>query len=115
MWKIIIAAGLVHAAYLVGLSFVTALPHLYALAVVNAAGASIMLSLHLNYVQNLLPDRPGLSTSLLSIVGLVNRCLGALVFAVAGTSLGFAGAALAGAMLAAAGCAGIYAMDRVKS
>jgi predicted MFS family arabinose efflux permease len=112
LWQIIVLGGAVHAAYLLGLGFASSVHHIYGLAILNAAGGAIMLTLHLNYVQNLMPDRPGLGTSLLSIVALGQRCLGALVFALAGTWMGFAGAALVGAAIAVLGCVLLFLLDR---
>jgi MFS family permease len=113
LWQIIVAAGLVHVIYFLGLGMATSLWHVYALAVLNAAGAAILLSLHLSYVQELLPDRPGLGTSLLSISSLLYRTLGALVFASAGL-VGFSGAAWIGAALALTGCGLLYKLDGQK-
>jgi MFS family permease len=113
LWKIIIAAGLVHAVYLFGLGLVSSLWHIYALTILNAAGAAILLSLHLSYVQELLPDRPGLGTSLLSISSLLYRSLGALVFGSA-DMLGFSGAAWFGGGLAVLGCGLLYVLDHRK-
>jgi hypothetical protein len=109
-WVIILIAGLAHAAYLFGLGFVTATWQIYALAIVNAAGAAIMLSLHLSYLQDLMPDRPGLGTSLLSIGSLLNKGFGAVVFASAGL-VGFSGAAWLGVIVTLAGCLLLYALE----
>lgn len=113
LWKIIIAAGLVHVAYFIGLGTATALWHIYVLAVLNAAGAAILLSLHLSYVQQLLPNRPGLGTSLLSISSLLYRSFGALVFA-SSSFIGFSGAIWFGAAVAFAGCILLYVLDHTK-
>jgi MFS family permease len=111
LWMIIVAAGLVHVFYFLGLSMATSLWHIYALAVLNAAGAAILLSLHLSYVQELLPDRPGLGTSLLSISSLLYRSLGAVVFGSA-DFIGFSGAAWFGAVIAFAGCVLLYLLEK---
>lgn len=114
LWKIIIAAGVVHAVYFFGLGLASSLWHIYALAVLNAGGAAILLSLHLSYVQGLLPDRPGLGTSLLSISSVLYRSLGALVFGSADL-IGFSGAAWLGGGLAVLGCGLLYVLDHSKS
>jgi MFS family permease len=113
LWSIIIAAGLVHAVYFFGLGMANSLWHIYALAVLNAAGAAILLSLHLSYVQELLPDRPGLGTSLLSISSLLYRTMGAMVFACSDV-IGFSGAAWLGSGLAVLGCGLLYVLDHKK-
>jgi predicted MFS family arabinose efflux permease len=109
---IIIAGGLVHASYLAGLGFATSLSHLYGLAVLNAAGAAATLSIHITYLQGLLPDRPGLGTSLYSVNVLANRTVAAGLFALAGLSWGLQGAALSGATLVLAGCGAMLLLDR---
>ncbi len=73
-----------------------------------------MLTLHLSYLQNLLPDRPGLGTSLLSIGALVCKVIATGVFALSGTALGFSGAALVGAVIAVLGCLMLLTLDRDK-
>jgi predicted MFS family arabinose efflux permease len=111
-WVIIVAAGLCHALYLLGLGFASTTWHIYALSLLNAAGAAILLSLHLNYVQDLMPNRPGLGTSLMSIVALLTKATGALVFAAAGTAFGFSGAAWLGAAVAVAGCLLLFSIEK---
>jgi predicted MFS family arabinose efflux permease len=113
LWKVIVAAGLVHVAYLLGLGFVNSLWQIYALAVLNAAGAAILLSQHLSYMQDLMPDRPGLGSSLQSISSLLYKATGALVFASSGL-IGFSGAAWFGAIIAVFGCALLYVLDHKK-
>jgi MFS family permease len=112
LWKIIVAGGVVYAVYLGLVGFAQTLPQLYGLTVLNAIGNAVMLTLHLTYFQNLLPDRPGLGTSLLSIGGLVCKTMAAGVFALAGTALGFSGAAIVGGLIAVFGCVLLYALDR---
>jgi cyanate permease len=112
LWKIIVAGGLVYALYLGLIGFAHTVPQIYALSVLNALGNAIMLTLHLSYFQNLLPDRPGLGTSLLSISSLVYKIIAAGVFALAGTALGFSGAALCGAAIAILGCLMLLLLDR---
>lgn len=110
LWKIIVVAGLVHGIYFLGVGLAHSLWHIYVLAILNAAGAAILLSLHLSYVQELLPDRPGLGTSLQSISSLLYRSFGAIVFA-SSDVLGFSGAAWLGAAIAFAGCAMLFMLD----
>jgi MFS family permease len=112
LWKIIVAGGLVYATYIGLLGLTTTVPTLYLLAVLNALGNAIMLTLHLTYYQNLLPDRPGLGTSLLSIGGLACKTISAGVFALAGTALGFPGASFVACAVALAGCGLLVALDR---
>jgi Major Facilitator Superfamily len=113
-WIIIAVGGLVHAGYFVGLSFVTDIWQVYGLAIFNAAGAAIVLSLHLSYLQDLLPDRPGLGTSLMSVGGLLNKFLAAAIFALVGTAVGFSGALICAVILAVIGTIMLFALERHK-
>jgi MFS transporter, SET family, sugar efflux transporter len=115
LWKIIIAGGLVYALYLGLVGLADSVLQIYSLAILNAIGNAIMLTLHLSYLQNLLPDRPGLGTSLLSIGALVCKVIATAVFALAGTALGFSGAALLGAAIAVAGCGMLLLLDRTQT
>jgi Major Facilitator Superfamily len=112
LWKIIVGGGLVYALYMGLVGFAHSVPQVYALSVLNAMGNAIMLTLHLSYLQNLLPDRPGLGTSLLSIAALVCKVIATGVFALSGTALGFSGAAIVGAVIAVVGCLMLLLLDR---
>lgn len=81
----VILGGLIFATYLALLTLAVSLTQIYVLAVLNAAGAAAMLSLHISFLQDLLPGRPGLGTSLLSIGNLISRGLAALIFAAIGS------------------------------
>jgi predicted MFS family arabinose efflux permease len=115
IWKTIAGGGLVHGFYLLALGYATSTTQVYLLTVLNAAGAAIVLVQHINYMQDLMPDRPGLGTSLLSIGSVFNKGIGALVFASAGTIIGFSGAAWFGAALTVAGSCGLYMLDRKRT
>jgi predicted MFS family arabinose efflux permease len=115
LWRLIVGAGFVHAVYLVLLGSSFTLPQIYGLTILHAAGASIMLTLHMTYLQDQLPDRPGLGTSLLSIASVLQKLLGALVFASSGLAWGFFGASIVGGLIACAGMIGLYMLDRSKS
>jgi MFS family permease len=110
-WILVTLGGASHITYLLCLSAVTNVHTLYLLAGFNAAGAAILLTLHMSYVQELLPQRPGLATSLLSIVSLVSRGLAALVFAGIGLVYAYGGAVAAMALVVLAGCSAIIALD----
>lgn len=112
LWKLIVAGGAVFAVYMGLVSITTSVSQIYWLAGLNALGNAIMLTLHLTYCQNLLPDRPGLGTSLLSIGALACKSIAAVVFAIAGTVLGFSGAALIACAIAVAGCCLLIVLDR---
>jgi Major Facilitator Superfamily len=111
-WVLVIIGALSHITFMLGLGLVSNVASIYALAILNAAGTAIMVTLHISYVQDLLPERPGLATSLLSISTLVNRTLSAIVFAGIGLVYSYAGAMTAMALLALLGSLAIYVLDR---
>lgn len=91
LW-VIIGGGILHAIYVGALTGVSSLTHIYALALLNAAGAAISLSLHISYLQDCMPSRPGLGTSLQALQTLIMRTLSAGVIAGIGLMFNFAGA-----------------------
>ncbi len=110
-WKIIVAGGLVHTIYLVVLWFVSSRWQLYSISVLNAAGAAVLLTLHLSYMQELINDRPGLSTSLMSVVSVISVGISALVFAAGSIYSGYSATPLIGAAVVLGGCALLVKLD----
>jgi SET family sugar efflux transporter-like MFS transporter len=110
--RTVMAGGVLFSGYLILLSLSTTVIHLYLITVVNAAGAAIMLSLHISYLQNLLPGRPGLSTSLLSVGNLISRSTGALIVGSVGVILSIKGAIILAAILVFAGVVLLFFVER---
>jgi MFS transporter, SET family, sugar efflux transporter len=110
--SILIAAGVLYAAYMAALSFATATWQIYALVIPGAAGAAALLSLPLSYFQDLFPDRPGLGTSLHPINSFLGNAMTALAFAVGAHYFGYSGAAWLGVLMVLAGIAGLLAVER---
>jgi predicted MFS family arabinose efflux permease len=111
---VIIGGGFIHAAFLFSLTLISTTAPLYVLALLNAAGNAVLLTQHLTYAQDLLPDRPGLGSSLLSVTGLISRAAAALIFAAIGWIYGIHGALWAGAIVCLIGCVGIALLDRQR-
>jgi MFS family permease len=111
LWQVIVGGGMIHAAFLAGLSLITSLSALYFLALLNAAGNAVLLTQHLTFAQDLLPERPGLGSSLLSITNLISRAVAAVLFGAIGWIYGIQGALWAGAIFCVVGCAGIAALS----
>lgn len=59
--------ALIYCVYLLLLGFASAPWHVYALLLFNACGAAAILSVPITYLQDLIADRPGLGTSLISL------------------------------------------------
>jgi predicted MFS family arabinose efflux permease len=95
----ILAVGtLIYCVYLALLSFATAPWQIYALVLINACGAAAILSIPITYLQDLIADRPGLGSSLISVNVFVSNGVSASIFATGTAFTDYSGTA----MLAAA-------------
>ena len=103
--KSLAIAALIFAAYMLALSQVTHVWQVYALTIVNACAASAILSLQISYFQNLIVDRPGLSTALLPINSFISTALRAAVFAGATMFTSYQGTMVVGSCMFVVGAA----------
>ncbi|MBB3563259.1 MFS family permease [Rhizobium sp. BK512] len=83
--------------YLVLLGFATAPWQLYALLGLNACGAAAILSLPITYLQDLIADRPGLGSSLISLNTFIGIGVAAGLFALGTAVADYSGTAFVGA------------------
>lgn len=83
--------------YLVLLGFATAPWQLYALVGLNACGAAAILSLPITYLQDLIADRPGLGSSLISLNTFIGIGVAAGLFALGTAVTDYSGTAFVGA------------------
>ncbi|MEO9168105.1 MAG: MFS transporter [Aestuariivirga sp.] len=111
LWAIIIFGGLSHIGFLISLGLTTSLWSIYLLAILYSMGNAVLLSQQMSYAQDLLPDRPGLGSSLISVVILFSRGLSALIFAGLSLFYGFTGALIAGAAICLLGCLCLAILD----
>ena len=109
---VLVAGGLIYAVYLVGLGYATAPWQVYVLLSLNAIGSSALLSAPMSYLQDLMPSRPGLGTSLLLLSVFVCDALNASTFAIGTMVTDYAGTSLIGAGITAIGCALIWGLER---
>ncbi|MBB3659604.1 MFS family permease [Rhizobium sp. BK650] len=79
--------------YLVLLGFATAPWQLYALLGLNACGAAAILSLPITYLQDLIADRPGLGSSLISLNTFIGIGVAAGLFAIGTAVTDYSGTA----------------------
>jgi predicted MFS family arabinose efflux permease len=93
----------VYAFYLLMMGVATQPWHFYALIPVNAAGAAAILSIPMTYLQNLLPDKPGLGSALQPIAVAVGGSASAAAFAVGTNNFGYSQTAFIAAGLAMTG------------
>ncbi len=112
VWMIVSVGGVVHAIYLIALGLAWSLEVIYGLAILNAAAAAIVLSIHISYLQEMMPDRPGLGTSLYSVEMLIMRSVGAFIIAGVGLVFSLTGALLLAGAVSLMGSGLIVALDR---
>ncbi|WP_028745202.1 MFS transporter [Rhizobium mesoamericanum] len=110
-----LAAGtIIYVVYLVLLGFASAPWHVYALTIISGIGAAALISIPITYLQDLIVDRPGLGSALISVNIFVSAGLSALLFAI-GTGLsGYSGTAVIGAMAGLIGLALLLFFDGAK-
>ena len=113
--KALIASALIFAVYMFALSQVISVWQVYALTIVNGCAASAILSLPISYFQNLIKDRPGLSTTLISINGFVANSLRAMVFALATLVTNYQGVMFVGGIMFIAGAAVVFRLEQTAS
>lgn len=94
----------IYVVYLVLLGFASAPWHIYALTLISGIGAAALISIPITYMQDLIVDRPGLGSALISVNIFVSAGLSALLFAVGTGISGYSGTAFIGA---AAGLIGL--------
>ena len=110
--KSLMAGAVVFAIYLLALSQVTAIWQVYALSILNGCGAAALLSLPIAYFQNLIADRPGLSTALAPVNSFIANGLSAAVFAIGTSFTNYAGTIEIAGGLCFSGVALLYFFDR---
>ncbi|WP_106795875.1 MFS transporter [Rhizobium sp. H4] len=108
-----LAAGtIIYALFLSLLGFASAPWHLYALTLIAGIGAAAIISIPITYLQDLIADRPGLGSALISVNIFASAGIGALVFA-AGTWLSnYSGTAVLSAVTGLSGIALLGLLQR---
>jgi predicted MFS family arabinose efflux permease len=88
--------------------------HVYALTLVSGIGAASLISIPITYLQDLIAERPGLGSALISVNIFLSAGLSALLFA-AGTAItSYSGTAVVGAFSGLAGMAWLLLLDRSR-
>ena len=96
---------IIYVVYLLLLGFAFAPWHVYALTLVSGVGAAALISIPITYLQDLIAERPGLGSALISVNIFVSAGLSALLFAIGTGVSGYSGTAIIGA---AAGLCGLF-------
>ncbi|MDE1995571.1 MAG: MFS transporter [Rhizobiaceae bacterium] len=94
---VLIAGAIIYSIYLVLVSFATAPWHIYALIGINSCGAAAILCVPISYLQDLIADKPGLGSSLISVNLFLSGGVAAILFAIGTTISDYSGTALVGA------------------
>ena len=84
---------LIYCVYLALLGFASVPWHIYALVPINACGTAAILSIPITYMQDLIADRPGLGSSLISVNTFVANGLSAAIFATGTSFTSYSGTA----------------------
>lgn len=77
----LLMGSLLFSAYFASLYLAPSLPAIYASSLLLALATSGTLSITISYLQNLLPDRPGLGSSLISVANCLGAAIAAITFA----------------------------------
>lgn len=94
----------IYVIYLLLLGLASAPWHVYALTLISGIGAAALISIPITYLQDLIAERPGLGSALISVNIFVSAGLSALIFAVGTGASSYSGTAVIGA---AAGLLGL--------
>lgn len=112
--QVLAFGALLYATYLLLMGFATQPWHFYALVPLNAAGAAAILSIPMTYLQNLLPDKPGLGSALQPITVAVGGSASAAAFAFGTNNFGYSHTAFIAAGLALTGLIFILILEKRK-
>jgi MFS family permease len=111
----LVLGALIYAVYLILLAFADQPWHVYALTLISGIGAASLISIPITYLQDLIADRPGLGSALISVNIFLGAGLSAVLFA-AGTAItSYSGTAVVAAFSGLAGTAWLLFLDRRAS
>ena len=104
----------IYVAYLFMLGFASAPWHVYALTVVSGIGAAALISIPITYLQDLIAERPGLGSALISVNIFLSAGLSALLFAIGTGISDYSGTAVIGAVAGMCGLGLLLFFERRK-
>jgi MFS family permease len=103
----------IYVLYLTLLGFATAPWHVYALTLISGIGAAALISIPITYLQDLIAERPGLGSALISVNIFISAGLSALLFAIGTAVSSYSGTAFIGAFAGIIGLAMLLYFDRL--
>lgn len=104
----------IYATYLVLLGFASMPWHVYALTLISGIGAAALISIPITYLQDLIAERPGLGSALISVNIFVSAGLSALLFAIGTAISSYSGTAFIGAAAGLIGLGLLLRFDRFR-
>lgn len=108
----LLIGSLLFSAYFVSLALASSMTAVYVSSVILALATSGTLSITISYLQNLLPDRPGLGSSLISVANCIGVAVAALTFAPFSETRAFEDCAILAASVVAVGGLVIWVWDK---
>jgi MFS family permease len=104
----------IYVAYLLLLGFASAPWHVYALTLISGIGAAALISIPITYLQDLIAERPGLGSALISVNIFLSAGLSALLFAIGTGVSSYSGTAVIGAVAGMSGLGLLLFFERDK-
>jgi SET family sugar efflux transporter-like MFS transporter len=105
----------IYAVYLGLLGFAAAPWHVYFLTLPSGIGAAALISIPITYLQDLIAERPGLGSALISVNIFMSAGLSALLFALGTAVSDYSGTAVLGAVVGAIGAGMLLFFDRATT
>ncbi|KQV65383.1 MFS transporter [Rhizobium sp. Root1220] len=112
--KALAIGTIIYLVYLVLLAFASAPWHVYALTLISGIGAAALISIPITYLQDLISERPGLGSALISVNIFLSAGLSALLFAIGTGFSSYSGTSLIGALAGLAGLGLLLFFDGSK-
>jgi MFS family permease len=105
---------IIYVSYLLLLGLASAPWHVYALTLVSGIGAAALISIPITYLQDLISERPGLGSALISVNIFLSAGLSALLFAIGTGISSYSGTAVIGAVAGLVGLGLLLFFERGK-
>ncbi|MBM7046639.1 MFS transporter [Rhizobium lusitanum] len=106
--------AVIYVVYLLLLGLASAPWHVYALTLISGIGAAALISIPITYLQDLIAERPGLGSALISVNIFLSAGLSALLFALGTGMSSYSGTAVIGAVAGVVGLAMLLFFDGAR-
>ncbi|MBB4291990.1 MFS family permease [Rhizobium leguminosarum] len=109
---IIAVAAIIYSVYLVIQSNASSIAGIYLIIPLNVIGASALMSINITFLQDLIPDQLGLSTSLISVTGFAGWAIASGTLGIGVSSLGYSGLSAVAGIFAFVAAVTLFALQR---